>query len=135
MELNKHGWSMKEMILLSSILLAFLLVAIFNIMRLYHGLEDKNNKSTSNKKIEVIGHSYEKIEELVLNAGLDYYNEYSSQDGKISTDRLKRRGFLSSKDLRASNESDDCTGYVEFRDGEPFVYISCAKYETEGYEE
>ena len=53
MKLNKHGWSMKEMIIFCSILFVFLLISVFYIMRLYSGLEktgkintDKNSSET-----------------------------------------------------------------------------------------
>lgn len=138
MGLNKNGWSMKEMIIFSSILFAFLLVAIFYIMRLYNGLEEKgavHNNSSSNQ--ETVTLTYSDIEDRVLEAGLDYYNEYydDTLDIKITTDKMIRHSYLYSKEIRPSNENKACKGYVMFENGEPSVYIKCLNYQTPGYEE
>lgn len=134
MGLNKHGWGMKEMIIFSSILFAFLLVAVFYILRLYHGLEQTgvipNTTNTSS-------YSYSDVEQKVLDAGIDYYNEYyeSDIDVTITTSIMKKHGFLQAKDLKPKNEKKECNGYVVFIDGEPEAFIQCENYETIGYEE
>jgi len=137
MKLNNNGWSMKEMILLSSILFAFLLIAVFNIMRLYSSMEQDERDRTSIKNNKNSGYAYTEIERKVLDVGLDYYNEHynSTSDVKITTDRMKRLGLISDEQLRPKNEDNACVGYVEFLDEEPHVYISCKNYETKGYKE
>lgn len=137
MGLNKHGWSMKEMIIFSSILFAFLLLAVFYIMRLYHGLEQRGVTNHNSSNQTQITYTYVEIENKVLEAGLDYYNEYydNAEDVKISTDRMIRHGYLHSKELKPSNDSKACTGYLQMKDGEPFAYINCSNYKTQGYEE
>lgn len=133
MNLNHHGWGLKEMILLSSILFAFLLVSIFMIIRLYSGL----NKSGITDKPVVHRFSYEEIENNVLEAGIDYYNEYYAGEDhvKVTVDRLRRKSFITSNELRANDEKKSCTGYVEFEDGSSKAYIKCDHYITDGYEE
>lgn len=133
MGLNKHGWSMKDMIIFSSILLAFLLVAIFYILRLYHGLE-QNGVIENNTDLK---YNYVDVEQNVLNAGIKYYNEYYEIDQNvvIPTSIMKKHGFLKSKELKPADEKKECTGYVIFEDGEPASYIKCQNYKTNGYEE
>lgn len=138
MKLNNSGWSMKEMIIFSSILLVFLLIAVFNIMRLYHGLNPstENNKGNSNIN-ETKKYSYEDLEEKLLDAGLDYFNEYTNSDEnvKIKTEQLIKTKLLTSSDLMPEDEKKECKGYVLFENGEPFSFIHCQNYETNGYEE
>lgn len=134
MELNKHGWSMKEMIILSSILFLFLLIAVFYIIRLYHGLEQTGVINSSNKQ----EYSYTEVEDFVFEAGMKYYKEFY-KDGdrvKISTDKMKKYGFLTSSQLKSIGESKECIGYVEVLSlHEASSYIKCRSYETVGYEE
>lgn len=138
MKLNCNGWSLKEMILFSSVLLVFLLIAIFNIMRLYHGVTDASNHNSSQSETAKYGiYTYEEIEDLVLNAGLDYYNELydGEKDVKITTNKMKKQNLLKADSLIPNTEQKECIGYVLFKNGEPSVFIECQKYKTEGYEE
>jgi len=130
---NQHGWGLREMIILSAILLSFLLVAIFFIVRLYNGL---TKDGTINTPI-VKKYTYSEIESNVLTAALDYYNEYYDGESNvtITTDRLKKRGFITTNELKPESENKSCRGYVFFGDNEPSVYIQCESYETDGYEE
>ncbi len=141
MKLNKHGWSMKEMIIFCSILFVFLLISVFYIMRLYSGLEKtgkiNTDKNSSETKTEETGYSYSEIEENVLQASFDLYNEeYGNLESvKITTDRLRRKGYLTSKDLKSIYDKSFCSGYVNFVEGDPSVFIKCKSYETDGYED
>lgn len=141
MKLNHHGWSLKEMVLFSSILFVFFLLAVFNIIRLYRGFHENNSNTTSNKtqvnESSKNDYSYEDIEANVLSAGLDYYNKYydNEKNVKITTSKMKQQGLLHTSDLIPEKEKKECSGYVEFENGDPFVYIKCQKYETSGYEE
>lgn len=133
LKLNNRGWSLKEMILLSSILMAFLLVAIFMIIRLYSGLNKRGLTDTP----VVRKYNYGEVEQNVLEAGMDYYNEYyNGEDGiKITVSKLRRKGLITSNELRAENEKKSCDGYVEFLNNISKAYIKCDNYITNGYEE
>lgn len=133
MNLNNHGWSLKEMIIYCGIMLAFLLVAIFFIIRLYSGL----NSSGVTDKSPIVSYSYSEIEAFVLEAGLDYYNEYydKAENTVITTAKLKKHGYLSSDKLKAEGETKSCSGYVEVIEGSAQSYIKCGAYMTMGYEE
>ena len=134
MILNRNGWSLKEMIILSSILLAFLLVAIFFIVRLYNGL---NQNGVIDTPVTNKNYTYGEIEENLLEAGLDYYNEFFG-DGEsvtISFDKLKKNNYITNDKLKATGESKICTGYVEVKDNGSKSYIKCSHYTTKGYKE
>ncbi len=137
MGLNRNGWSIKEMVIFSSILFAFLLIAIFNIMRMYHGLNDeKNNPSLPNDNSINTFH-YIDVENNVLEAGIDYYNLYynSESDIKITISKMKKQGLLDTTMLKPIEEQKECDGYVLFENGEAKAYIKCQKYKTNGFEE
>lgn len=133
MKLNKNGWSGKEMIILSTILLAFLLIAIFFIVRLYNGLNNSGNIDTP----VVRTYTYEEIEENLLENGLDYYNEFyeNGESTKITIEKLKKHNYITTNDLKAEGESKSCTGYVEVSESGAEAFIKCSKYETIGYKE
>lgn len=132
MKLSNHGWSLKEMILLSSILFIFLLVAIFMIIRLYSGL----NKNGIIDNPVVHKYSYQDVEANVLEAGLDYYNEYynGEVDIQVPVSKLRKKGYISSNELKAGESKKACDGYVEFLESGTKAYIQCDNYETNGYE-
>ncbi len=88
---NNHGWGLGEMLLLIAMLLFFLLVATFYVLRLYGGLANKN------QSVEI---------ESAVNEYL--YKKFGSQnapyDLMISLDTLKEETSL--------EISEDCKGYV-----------------------
>lgn len=137
MKLNKNGWSLKEMVILSSILFAFLLIAIFNIVRMYYGLHKEDDHSSTNQNTSEVGYTYQEIENNVLEAGIDYYNLYYNleSDIKITIYKMKKLGVLDSNLLKPNGETKECTGYVQFKNGDPKAFIQCANYKTNGYEE
>lgn len=98
MALNKHGWGMKEMIVFSSVLLLFLLIAVFYILRLYNGIGRNNTYKNSSSE----SYSYTEIEDKLLNAGINYYQEYYEEgmDVRITTSMLKKHGYLKASDLK-----------------------------------
>lgn len=65
---NKHGWGLKEMLILSGILMLFLVIAIYYIYTLYQSLD-----------MEVASNNYTELEEkLEYNANIylkDYYDK------------------------------------------------------------
>lgn len=125
LKLNQHGWSMKEMILLSSILFAFLLLIVFMIAQI----------QGSFSKSEVDVEMYENVEWNVLNSAIDYYGENFDGDEnvRVTTSKLVKDGYLDSSILKVNQ--DTCSGYVKFSNEDPRVYIRCGKYKTKGYQE
>ena len=105
---NNHGWGLGEMLLFIALLLFFLLVATFYVLRLYGGL------AHNNQSVEI---------ESAVNEYL--YKKYGSQnapyDLMISLDTLKEETSL--------EISDDCKGYVMvvYEDGASIIKnkISC----------
>lgn len=126
---NQHGWSMKEMILLSSILFAFLLLLAYTVIQLQKGLESNQSKNTN-----VSQEDYRNIEHVVLEAGLDYYNENFDgfENMYVTTSKLIKENYLNFSSLQVNH--DKCSGYIKFSQGEPKVYIHCENYKTKGYE-
>lgn len=126
---NNHGWSLKEMIVLSAILIMALMVATFHVMRFSKGVKD--NTLTNN---------YIALENQVTAATESYLQEYYGEITSslvISTDNLISYGFLSSDSF--SNSNDSCKGYalVNGYNQEEYSinsYIKCNQYETENYE-
>ena len=68
MRLNKNGWSLNEMLLLSGILIIFLLVAVFYISSMYNNFDMEVKKTD----YSVLESNLEKQTLIYLN---DYYDE------------------------------------------------------------
>ena len=128
--LNKHGWGLKEMLVLSGVLVLFLVVAIYYIYTLYQQLGR-----------EVTNNYYYDLESDLENSALvylqDYYDDALNSEGITIT-----RSVLRSYDLDVSLNDPNghvCSGYVVAKrtHGEDIIdaYISCPNYETDGYEE
>ncbi len=113
------------MILLSSILFAFLLLIVFMIAQI----------QGSFSKSEVDVEMYENVEWNVLNSAIDYYGENFDGDEnvRVTTSKLVKDGYLDSSILKVNQ--DTCSGYVKFSNEDPRVYIRCGKYKTKGYQE
>ena len=130
MLLNKNGWSLKEMLLLTGILALFLLVAIYYIASLY-----------SNFESEVKGTNYALLEENLEKQALIYLNDY--YDELLTNEDITiTRNVLRSYNLDIvlqDNNGKSCSGYVMAHKthGKVYVksYIKCDKYVTSGYEE
>lgn len=136
MNLNNHGWGLKQMILYSAILLiALLCISIFG-----HQLEDgigetfrKNLKGTI---------TYSTIEEEIKAKTLSYIQKYYKEKIgtgtiTITTNNLIKYQMLNELDLITS-ENDTCVGYALVRKEkeelivEPFIH--CNQYETKNYQ-
>ncbi len=130
-KLNRHGWGLQEMILLSSILLAFLLIAFFMISRLYDNLS--GIETTKEKE----SYTYEDVIDTLEEAALRYYDEYyeKGEEVVITSDRLRKHGYVSLSELKPKDEKSACSGYVEVKNKEAKAYIRCSNYESNGYEE
>ena len=130
MHLNKNGWSLKEMLLLSGILVLFLLVAIYYIATLYINFGE-----------EVKETNYSLLEERLEDKALIYLNDYYN-DMLTSEEVTITRNVLRSYNLDVvleDNKGDSCSGYViaNKTHGKVYTkaYIKCNGYMTEGYEE
>lgn len=135
MYLNNKGWGLKEMILLSCIILAAVFVAAIMINTLYKDLDmningnNASNTSSSNQNKE---EKYETIERNLLSAAKKYARENDLEDEEsIDSDTLIANGYLTVSKM--TNEDDTCEGYVTKQNTSYKAYISCESYETKGY--
>ena len=128
--LNKHGWGLKEMLVLSGVLLLFLVIAIYYIYTMYQDLD-----------FPVTVNYYEQLEERLEDNARVYLSDY--YDGVLTSDGM----VISRSDLRAYDldvlledpNGHACSGYVlaSKTHGEEIidVYISCNDYTTAGFED
>ena len=127
--LNKHGWSLREMLILSGILVVFLFIAVYYIFTMYRDLD-----------LEIGNNHYSNLEEKLEENAIVYLEDY--YEGDLNSEGLKiTRGMLRSYDLDVELRDKDghvCAGYVMARrtHGEDDIkaYISCSDYTTEGFE-
>ena len=130
MHLNKHGWGLREMLVLSGILILFLIVAIYYIYSLYNGISEEVSLS-----------HYYGLEDKLENQAIIYINDY--YDSNLTSDYITiSRSVLRAYDLDISlfdNYGDACSGYVVANKSKGIIntqgYIKCKNYMTEGYEE
>lgn len=128
--LNKRGWGLKEMILLSGILVIFLVIAIYYVVSLYHGIGE-----------EVTNSSYYELEERLENQAKIYLSDYYNiplTSEKITISRAILRSYNLDVSL-IDSLGNACSGYVVAYKtmGVTTVngYIKCNDYQTVGYEE
>ena len=127
--LNKHGWSLREMLILSGILIVFLFIAVYYIFTMYRDLD-----------LEIGNNHYSNLEEKLEENAIVYLEDY--YEGDLNSEGLKiTRGMLRSCDLDVELRDKDghvCAGYVmaSRTHGEDDIkaYISCPDYTTEGFE-
>ena len=128
--LNKNGWGLREMLVLSGILILFLLIAVYYIYTMYDALE-----------MEVSVKYYYDLEEKLENQARvylsDYYDEVLTSDYVTIT-----RSTLNAYDLDVNlfdNNGDACSGYVKANKSRGITnvdaYIKCKNYTTAGYED
>ncbi|MBE6148921.1 MAG: hypothetical protein E7167_05520 [Firmicutes bacterium] len=120
MKLNNKGWGLKEMMIISSILLLFLLFAAYYIYMLY------NNLDTSSASV------YGKLELKLQTSAVSYVNKHNLQNSKviISLDDLQKAGYI---DIFTDPNDDACNGYVIYENQDYKSYISCNYYTSFGY--
>ena len=130
MHLNKNGWSLKEMLLLSGILVLFLLIAIYYIVSLYNNFGEEL-KATNYSLLE------KRLEDKALIYLNDYYNDMLTSEEVTITRNVLRSYNLDV--VLEDNKGDSCSGYViaNKTHGKVYnkAYIKCNGYMTEGYEE
>lgn len=128
---NNNGWGLKEMLILSAILLFFLLLVSILINNLYKGLEKnewKNNPPSTNTKT----YTYKEVEENLKDAALKYYKNHKEESlNIILSDFLMEQDYLTISKMTSKN--DICEGYVLIEEEKLTSYISCSNYKTEGY--
>ena len=128
--LNKQGWGLKEMILLSGILVIFLIIAIYYVVSLYRGIGE-----------DVTNSSYYELEKRLENQAKIYLSDYYGAN--LTSDKvIISRGILRSYNLDVSlvdSFGNACSGYVVAYKTMGIVnvdgYIKCNNYQTIGYEE
>ena len=128
--LNKHGWSLREMLILSGILIVFLFIAVYYIFTMYKDLD-----------LNITNNYYGNLESRLEENATVYLEDY--YEGDLSSEEIKiTRGMLRSYDLDVELRDQDghvCAGYVVARrtHGEDDIkaYISCPDYTTEGFED
>ncbi len=159
MKLNNNGWGMKDMVIFMSILLVFLLLAIYNVNKLYRAMEHTQNNvretpiqhkeegseiptvSEVKKEEEKLDEAYYKDLEVEFNrATRDYLNHYKydlhNEIFKITSDSLEGLKFIEMKDQFGKKTCDGYSNVYFDTEKDDYViksYIRCANYMTEGY--
>ncbi len=126
MFLNKNGWGLKEMVVISGILILFLVLAIYNIYQIDTYFKDREYIILENKLLE---------KSLVyLN---NYYDDTLNSEGIIVSNELLKKYDLDIPLVDISG--NPCKGYVKITKSHGEVnktpYITCNKYKTVGYED
>ena len=91
MQLNEHGWGLKEMLIWVVLILVFLLISVFYISKLYTGIDSKN---------------YEKD---VIYATKEYINNTYGNDNIPENMYIP----ITVLDEETDYNFKKCTGYVE----------------------
>lgn len=121
-KLNKKGWEMKDMLIISAILFIFLLIASYYIYVLYNNLMSNDASK------------YYTLEVKIKNAAAKYVVDYNIDlDSKIEIrlSDLKRKGYIYNF---LDENGNACDGIVIIDNGEYNPYISCDNYTTDGYQ-
>ncbi|HOP65640.1 MAG TPA: hypothetical protein PLX66_01250 [Bacilli bacterium] len=148
MKLNNHGWGFKAMLFYLVILIIFLFMAAFLIIRMYRKMDQNNfniseyfpagDKTTETKKETLL---YSDLEVNIKNATVVYIKNYydqelSSEKVAITLDMLKDKGVI--LELNDIKDKTACDGYVLVAMNKDLSvsydpYIKCANYTTNGY--
>ena len=119
MKLNNRGWSLKEEIILSGILLFCLLVATFYIISFYSGVS------------EVSKPVYKELEEKIEKAAIKYVNMYG-ENNVITSEVLEDNNLLTSF---IDSKREYCKGYVLIKNDTYDPYIKCNEYKTKNFDD
>lgn len=130
MKLNKHGWGLREMLVLSGIIILFLLIAIYFIYVFYYGFNKEYRASY-----------YQELENNLQDQAEVYLNEY--YENNLTSEKLTiTKDVLESNHLNINlvDKNDHaCSGYALAYKTHGKIsiepYIKCPKYETTGYED
>lgn len=117
MRLNKKGFGLQQMLILSAVLIIFLLFIAYYIFVLYSGLD------------ESIASQYALMETRIQKAAIEYANNYEHSN-IVTLKELQEVEYL---DFFTDSNDDSCDGYVVIGDREYKPYIKCQNYTTKGY--
>ena len=147
MKLNNHGWGFKDMIFYMSILVLFLFIAVFLIIRMYRQLDQRNfdisdyfpegEKANAQKEVLLYSDLEVKIKNSAVNYIKGYYDkELTNEKVVITLNTLKSNNLID--DLKDIKDKSSCNGYVLVSmnnnlETRYYPYIKCANYETLGY--
>lgn len=133
MRLNNRGWGLKEMLILSSILIFFFCLAIYFIYVLYDSLADGFvvNEDYINESV------YIEMERNIEEKSINYLSDnYVDNDTLVDIDLLIKEDYLEKViDPETDNE---CTGYIKINNYDELdlkAYIKCDNYITKNYQE
>lgn len=118
--LNKHGWGLKQMLIMTAILFLFLLIMVHYIIVLYANIRENNNAV------------YVSLENKIAYAARDYINDDHPKSSVIKLSTLKRLEYI---DTFKDADDNNCRGYVLYENGEYLPFISCNNYKTPDYNE
>ncbi len=147
MKLNNHGWGFREMIFYMSILVIFLFIVVFLVVRMYRQLDQRNfnisdyfpegETTTTEKEILLYSDLEVKIKNSTVNYIKNYYEEeLTSKKVAITLKDLKSKNLIDN--LNDIKDDSSCDGYVLVSinaslDVLYYPYIKCANYTTLGY--
>ena len=119
MKLNKRGWGLAEMMLITSLLFILLLVASYFIYSFYNSLDGKDVKE------------YYLLESKIKVAAVRYSTELHEEKGIVTLDKLKMLGYITSFN---DSEENPCDGYVLFSDDVFDSYIKCNNFTSQNFD-
>ncbi len=147
MKLNNRGWGLKDMIFYMAILVVFLFIVVFLIVRMYHQLDKRGfditdyfpegETSTTAKEIHLYSDLEVKIKNSAVNYLKNYYEEELTNEKVVITfNMLKEKSLIDN--LKDIKDKSLCDGYVlaSMNDNLEVIYypyIKCANYTTLGY--
>ena len=124
MILNKNGWGLREMIFICAILLFCVILVAVMINYLYEGVNSSGTATTAD--------SYTQAEKNLKIAAERYYRHLNDENiNLIVSEDLFVEGYLT--EAKMTVDDDFCTGYVLIEENTFTPYITCSRYETEGY--
>ena len=120
MKLNNKGWGYRQMLLMTSILLIFLLFTAYNIYALYKNLDHSDAKVYMNleSKLQVAAASYIKDEGM------------RNQSVILTLTELKDLGYITEFN---DDEGKACNGYLIYQNYDYNAYIKCPNYISTNY--
>ena len=118
MKLDKHGWGLAELLIMSSILFILLLIVTYYIYIFYNQL-DAND-----------GTQYYNLEARLKTAAVLYAKNRNSSNGDVSLHDLKKAGYI---DSFTDKNDYDCNGYVIYNGDRFDSYIRCPNFTSENY--
>ena len=119
-KLNNHGWGLKEMLIMNSILIILLLLASYYVYVLYNNLDVRK------------GTQYYKLESALQVAAVRYVNSKNMLNSKgiVRLYDLQKEGYINSFD---DSNGNSCDGYVVYNNDDYKSYISCEFYTSKNY--